>query len=127
VKIYRRASTDNEGRTSELVDEVELSKAAKPWTDEFSTTANISREHLFRRSDIDMLLNEADVIALHASLLTGMQRKIEELRDEVTTHKKTADRLKLQSIRIQLVLEKESRTDTEKLSDVRAILKGLKP
>ena len=82
MKVYRGPTTTNfDHESHQVVDEIDLVKDLKPWTGSKLIPAKLSKSKGVERSSIAHIeLTSEDIIALHSSLMQGLQEKEKELR-----------------------------------------------
>lgn len=89
MKIYRGPKSQNFEHTysetikmagdenHKFVDKVDLSNDTGSWSGEKSIAVNVTKEGSERRAVVHIVIEEADIIALHQGLMKGLQRKRE--------------------------------------------------
>ena len=94
MKIYRGPSSKPfTDESHELVSTTDLAKVTKLWHDSIVFQANITKEPIERQSLAHVVLNSADVLTLHSTLLTGLlarsanleklERKVEKVKNNL--------------------------------------------
>lgn len=98
MKIYRGPeSKDFSDHSHELVDNRDLSSESGAWTSQKKIKVNITKDVNTRQSVAHINFEEADIIALHQGLVSGLYekaKKTELLENEINILKSTLEKIK---------------------------------
>jgi hypothetical protein len=118
MRVFRGPSTKDFGDdTHQLVEERDLSKDVKPWSDNYVFQANLTKEPLAERQAVaHVTLSEDDVIGIHRALMDEKLRQYKSARDRIKS-------LEGQLMQIRQALLPNTRSDAAKISAIRKALR----
>lgn len=82
MKVYRGPSTKPlSDEQHELVSKVDISEVVSLWHDSLVIRVNVTKELAERQAVAHIVLEAADVLKLHSTLIQGLQARSDALRD----------------------------------------------
>ncbi|HDR9202080.1 TPA: hypothetical protein QDB48_003412 [Burkholderia vietnamiensis] len=121
MKVYRGPSSkDFSDDTHQLVSSNELSKEMKPWSGQYMTSANLTKEVAPERQSIAHIgLRESDVLALYRALIDEKLRLFDALQHENTSLKMKTLRLEKKITELKVIVGVAGSTDNERVAKIR--------